>query len=199
DRVFSSIDRYGRYAYINQPAIARWNLASLATCLNIENIENEIARFGDTFEAAWLRRMGAKLGIENPTATDKDIIKAWLDYLHTEDLDYTLSFRWLIDFLEKNENRFAANDRFQDFEKLWRQRITDAGKAVKLMRTVNPVFIPRNHQVERAIQGAIAGDLTVFEELIKVVKKPFMEQPDFEAYAQPPLPAERITETFCGT
>ena len=30
ETVFSSIDQYGRYAYGNQPQIARWNLARLA-------------------------------------------------------------------------------------------------------------------------------------------------------------------------
>ena len=31
--VFSSIDRMGRYAYCNQPTIAKWNLARFAECL----------------------------------------------------------------------------------------------------------------------------------------------------------------------
>ena len=34
DRVYSSIDRRGRYAYTNQPRIARWNLARLAEALS---------------------------------------------------------------------------------------------------------------------------------------------------------------------
>ena len=31
--VFSSIDKFGRYAYSNQPPIAKWNLARFAECL----------------------------------------------------------------------------------------------------------------------------------------------------------------------
>ena len=31
--VFSSIDHFGRYAYYNQPTIAKWNLARFAECL----------------------------------------------------------------------------------------------------------------------------------------------------------------------
>ena len=33
DKVFSSIDSYGRYAYVNQPTIAQWNLTRLAETL----------------------------------------------------------------------------------------------------------------------------------------------------------------------
>ncbi|MBT7086980.1 MAG: hypothetical protein HN931_12490 [Desulfobacterales bacterium] len=67
------------------------------------------------------------------------------------------------------------------------------------MNSVNPVFIPRNHQVEKAIQGAILEDYTIFEQLNEVLKNPFLEQPEFEKFKVPPLPEERITETFCGT
>ena len=67
------------------------------------------------------------------------------------------------------------------------------------MNAVNPRFIPRNHQVERAIQGAIDGDLTVFDELRRVLARPFDEQPDFERYAKPPTEGERVLRTFCGT
>jgi uncharacterized protein YdiU (UPF0061 family) len=67
------------------------------------------------------------------------------------------------------------------------------------MEAVNPLFIPRNHQVERAIQGAITGDLSVFHELNQVLQKPFMAQPEFAAYARPPQPDERVVQTFCGT
>jgi uncharacterized protein YdiU (UPF0061 family) len=64
---------------------------------------------------------------------------------------------------------------------------------------VNPLYIPRNHLVQRAIDAAIEGDLSVFEELGRVLKRPFDEQPGQETYAAPPQPAERVTETFCGT
>ena len=67
------------------------------------------------------------------------------------------------------------------------------------MNAVNPRFIARNHQVERAIQGAIDGDLTVFNELHEVLARPFDEQPGFDQYAVPPRVEERVTQTFCGT
>jgi uncharacterized protein YdiU (UPF0061 family) len=67
------------------------------------------------------------------------------------------------------------------------------------MNAANPLFIPRNHQVERVIDAAIEGDMAPFEELRQVLQAPFVEQPGCEAYAQPPRADERVTETFCGT
>jgi uncharacterized protein YdiU (UPF0061 family) len=67
------------------------------------------------------------------------------------------------------------------------------------MDAVNPLYIPRNHQVERAIRDAIGGDLTVFRELLEVSGRPFEHQPRFAGYAEPPAPEERVTRTFCGT
>ena len=67
------------------------------------------------------------------------------------------------------------------------------------MDSVNPLYIPRNHQVENAIENAIAGNLSTFEELHTVLKNPFQEQPESAHYAEPPLPEQRVTQTFCGT
>ncbi len=68
-----------------------------------------------------------------------------------------------------------------------------------LMNSVNPVFIPRNHRIEQAIQEAVAGDLTVFRDLNVVLAQPFLEQPEYAKYAAAPEPNERVTQTFCGT
>ena len=68
------------------------------------------------------------------------------------------------------------------------------------MRAVNPAFIPRNHQVERAIAAAIeSDDLAPFEALLRVLARPFEDQPEAAAYALPPQPEERVLQTFCGT
>ena len=53
------------------------------------------------------------------------------------------------------------------------------------MDRVNPVYIPRNHQVEEALAAATAGDLGPFERLVDVVTRPFDERPGLEAYAAP--------------
>ena len=67
------------------------------------------------------------------------------------------------------------------------------------MRSVNPAFIPRNHRIEAVIQAAVNNDYAPFEELLTVLSKPFEDQPEFAAYAEPPLPEQRVMQTFCGT
>jgi uncharacterized protein YdiU (UPF0061 family) len=68
------------------------------------------------------------------------------------------------------------------------------------MRLVNPLFIPRNHRIEQVIEAAVErDDLGPFAELSAVLAEPYRDQPGFEAYADPPRPAERVLQTFCGT
>ena len=68
------------------------------------------------------------------------------------------------------------------------------------MRRVNPAFIPRNHRIEAVIQAATMNDdYAPFEELITVLARPFEDQPAYTAYADPPLPDQRVLRTFCGT
>ena len=67
------------------------------------------------------------------------------------------------------------------------------------MRQVNPLFIPRNHRIEAAIAAGTNGDFGPFEELTAVLANPFDDQPALMAYAEPPEPSERVTQTFCGT
>ena len=203
NKVFSSIDQHGRYAYSNQAPIAQWNLARLAEPLLLLNndrteFETILAEFPAIYERNYIDLMRAKLGLSNTEDGDTQLIGDWLKYLQDNELDYTLSFRRLATCIDACEL-----ERFGEFEKRWRQRVGNqkikSAETVVLMNSVNPLFIPRNHRVEQAIKEAVAGDLTVFEDLNEVLARPFEEQPEFSHYAEAPQPHERVTETFCGT
>jgi uncharacterized protein YdiU (UPF0061 family) len=118
--------------------------------------------------------------------------------LQDDQLDYTLSFQQLSTCLGNTES-----SAFSVFETRWLQRIDQqAGgreEAGRLMASSNPVVIPRNHQVERAIQAAFENDFGIFNELRQVLAEPFSQQPGFEHYSNPPQPYERVMRTFCGT
>lgn len=202
-KVFSSIDHGGRYAFNQQPAIVHWNLTRLAECLLLLDDDQagfvgQLERVRPLFEDRYAERIRSKLGLFDEQAGDAVLIQEWFDHLEDKELDYTLSFRQLA-------SRIAADDknRFGSFEDKWRKRLAaqeESAERVKaLMLSVNPAFIPRNHQVERAIAAAIEGDLQVFRELLQVLERPFDEQPEFAQYAEPPLAAERVARTFCGT
>jgi uncharacterized protein YdiU (UPF0061 family) len=203
DKVFSSIDRQGRYAYSNQAPIAQWNLARLAETLLVlgvdkAELEAVLDEFPAEYEARYLALMRPKLGLLNAQEDDGVLIAKWLDYLNDNELDYTLSFRELA-------KRTDAVDepRFGTFEAVWRQRTAREGRRPddisSLMNSRNPLYIPRNHRVEAAISDAVAGHLTTFEELNRVLALPFEEQPEFAHYADAPEVHERVSRTFCGT
>ena len=202
-KVFSSIDQQGRYAYANQAPIAQWNLARLAESLLVlgatnSELEAVLAEFPANYESFYLGLMRPKLGLQDANDSDHELIREWLDYLERNELDYTLSFRELA-------KRIDADDesRFGEFESRWRQRIgqqeTAPADLAKLMNSVNPLYIPRNHRVEQAINLAVDGDLGVFADLNSVLARPFDEQPEFACYAEAPERHERVAHTFCGT
>ena len=60
-------------------------------------------------------------------------------------------------------------------------------------------FIPRNHRVEAMIEAAVEHhDFGPFEQLAAILSRPYMDQPDFEAFTRPPVAREPY-RTFCGT
>jgi uncharacterized protein YdiU (UPF0061 family) len=202
-KVFSSIDEQGRYAYINQAPIARWNLARLAETLLMLDaakpaLEEILAEFPTQYERIYLALMRPKLGLHEAKDDDASLVGDWLNHLQEAELDYTLSFRHLA-------TRINASDTsgFGEFEERWRRRIAEQDietpEIARLMNSVNPLFIPRNHRVEQAIQHAVEGDLSIFKDLNTVLARPFDEQPDFVRYAEAPEQHERVTRTFCGT
>jgi uncharacterized protein YdiU (UPF0061 family) len=203
DKVFSSIDRAGRYAYGRQAAIAHWNLTRLAECLLLVDddqpaFEEELGRFSGLFQEHYHKRMRTKLGLTTDESDDEDLIGEWLQHLQSKGRDYTMSFRQL------GARIFSDGPpEFGEFELKWKRRIDNQPQALTeiqaLMNSVNPLYIARNHQVEKAIQNAIAGNLSTFEELLEVLKNPFQEQREYARYATPPAPEQRVTQTFCGT
>ncbi|MEM1261006.1 MAG: YdiU family protein [Pseudomonadota bacterium] len=204
NKVFSSIDRGGRYAYNQQPLIAQWNLARFAECLlGIDDdkaaYESILGTFDDLFEPAYRQKMAAKLGF-GPSLGDDDspLIRDFLTTLNERGDDYTLSFRELAERLVAD-----AEPRLGSVEERWRVAVRAGDRTDNDIRAamdaVNPIVIPRNHQVERAIQASIGGDDSVMHALIKALASPFELQLGLEEFAIAPKPAERVVRTFCGT
>ena len=219
-KVFSSIDQQGRYAFANQPQIARWNLARFAETLlplidedqqkAIEQAEEVLERFPTCFEAAYSAGMRQKLGFSTEADGDLELAGEFLSLLATNQVDFTLAFRRLSDAADRPDAEGALRSLFVDehpFEtwvRRWRSRLareldhTDA-PGVR-MRAVNPAFIPRNHRIEAMIEAAVESeDFAPFDELLLVLAKPFETQACFATYMDPPQPNERVCQTFCGT
>ena len=120
--VFSSIDRGGRYAYGNQPAIAQWNLARFAETLlplladDEEQATAEAMRVIDSFPTLYRRQLlagqRAKLGLRSSEAADDAADAAladdWLALLHAGHVDFTLAWRRLADAGEGDDAPLRA-------------------------------------------------------------------------------------------
>jgi uncharacterized protein YdiU (UPF0061 family) len=216
-QVFSSIDEMGRYAYANQPRIALWNLTRLAECLlplfsddqekAIAEAQEILGAFPEKFSAAYQAGLRAKIGLFTVRDGDEALVQDLLDAMAQGKADFTLTFRRLGDAAsDSSEVRalFAEPAAFDEWVGRWRARIAEekqsASERQAAMHAINPAFIPRNHRIEAVITAAVTNDdYAPFEELIKVLAKPFEDQPEFADYATPPKPEERVCQTFCGT
>lgn len=213
--VFSSIDDQGRYAYGNQPAIGQWNLARFAeTLLPLlhENIEQSIPlatqainEFPSIYRQNWLSTMARKLGLEHPLESDHSMISDLLILMEEHQLDFTNTFRELTDLQSSRPESASklSGDAFQLWIKRWQSRLEQAGAletAGRLMQQSNPVIIPRNHQVEAALESAIYHhDLTPLNRLLEVLQRPFEALEINRPYRLPPPGGDGDYCTFCGT
>jgi len=210
--VFSSIDRGARYAYGNQPRIAQWNLTRLAEALlPLLNEDRETAvaaamdalrAFEPQFQAAYQAGLRRKIGLRTQQDGDTALVEKLLAIMVKTGADFTLTFRRMADAIIVGS--FAEGEHFEAWTDRWRERLlaehADPAETSRAMRAVNPAFIPRNHQIEAAIAAATEReDFSLFETLVTVLARPFDDQPDVAHLALPPLPEERVLQTFCGT
>ena len=219
--VFSSIDTGGRYAYGNQPKIAGWNLARLAETLlpligdtapdrAMAEVTDVINGFRGRYEALWLSGVRAKLGLTVTAADnegDRMLAQDWLDLLEQHAVDFTLAWRRLADAVDGKaeglRDLVPSADVLRPWLERWHRRLAQqpTSTTAEAMRSVNPIYIPRNHLVEEALTAAFDhGDLTLVERLLDVTTQPYEEQPGLDYYAQPaPQEFTACYKTFCGT
>lgn len=197
NKVFSSIDRYGRYAYNNQIKIAQWNLYRLAECLipiidkdedkAIELIQNKLENCIPFYDKFWLEEMAKKFGIEEAIESDRELINDWLTYLEENELDFTISFREISEDLDSHPK----------FKERILSRHSEGSNT--LMLDTNPVYIPRNHQIEKLIELAYEEDYSLFQKMLEVIEEPFNRRDELNEFEKAPQKEERVTATFCGT
>ncbi len=212
DTVFSSIDQAGRYSYGNQPGIMQWNLARFAeTLLTLLDPKPEVAialakqvleEFPAQFGEYWLTGMRRKLGLRMNEEGDGELIGQLLDWMRISHADFTNTFLDLSGAEPPTGNQYEDVE-FRSWYLHWHERLAREGPpiatAVTLMRSSNPVVIPRNHRVEEALLAAEEhDDLTVLQRLLAALAKPYEASPEHEPYRDPPTD-DAGYRTFCGT
>jgi uncharacterized protein YdiU (UPF0061 family) len=209
--VYSSIDVGGRYAYGNQPVVAEWNLARFAETLlplladdqdhAVALAEASLNKFCDSYSANYSAGLRAKLGLS--AAQENSVVaelgEELLELLRVNHIDWTNGFR-AFGAAARGDTQ-PVRGLFLDPATIdgWLARWQALGPDPALMDRTNPVYIPRNHLVEEALEAATAGDLDAVQRLLEVVQHPFEERHGLERYAGPaPQDFGRYT-TYCGT
>jgi uncharacterized protein YdiU (UPF0061 family) len=208
-------DHQGRYAYARQPNVAFWNLHALAQALLplIEDTDSALAAletYKTAFPQALIERMSAKLGLATREDGDRELIDELLQRMAADRCDFTITFRRLGLF---STEPGAANAELRDLfidrtsfdlwadrytQRLQRENSVDAQRSVRMNR-VNPKFVLRNHLAEVAIRQARADDFDEVARLVKVLRRPYDEQPEWAAYAGFPPEWAQSIEVSCSS
>ncbi len=213
---YSSIDKYGRYSYKNQPAILIWNLTKLAETfipLVNENIDKAVKDLSEvlnlampTYEEYFYTEMSIKLGIKDVNEKIIRLIDKYLDILKTEKIDYTISFRDL-SMIHSNKIKVSESifKRVKVFEK-WYEDFSNTVNIKNVPKDIvsehmdgyNPCYIPRNYIIENALKEAINGNMSEIEIMSEYLKMPYKKQKIDSRYYFSSDYNQPYT-TFCGT
>ncbi len=208
-------DEGGRYAYDQQPGVGHWNISRLLqACLPLLSAHPEAAveraqpileRYREIFVSANLALLRAKLGLQEARDNDHELINQWLELLTRSAADFTRSFRFLAGTDTKSvspppllTDHCADTEGLSGWHKNYSSRLNseqsdDASRAIRMNR-VNPKYVLRNHLAQAAIEKAEAGDASEIDRLLKLLRRPFDEQPEMENYsAEPPSSAPHLS------
>ena len=208
--VFSSIDHQGRYAYCNQPIITKWNLARFAECLiplidknqnrAVEIATEVLSSFEKKYEEKWIDMMSSKLGILKREDNNKILVLDLLTWMHEKKMDYTNTFCHLMNINIHKDKNFE-DLYFQEWKKKWKNKLSDNNdldKSIELMKSFNPVVIPRNHKVEEVLEAANHNDFKPLNQFLEILRKPYENKSGILNY-QIPNKSNKNYKTYCGT
>jgi uncharacterized protein YdiU (UPF0061 family) len=204
DTVFSSIDKQGRYAFGNQPNMANWNCARLAESLiPLINDDDEqavtlmtpyINSFTEQFNIEFTAMWEQKLGLNESSSSDGELIAELLTLLKDNQLDYTNTFDALTESLKEET---VIPESLIEWRAKW-VSLTD-NNSYEVMRAANPRVIPRNHVIEEIItQYNATGSSELLQRFIKVAGSPYSDSEKLSEFQTSPI-NDNDYQTFCGT
>lgn len=213
-------DEGGRYAYDRQPMIGHWNVSRLLQATlpllsavpeqAVEIANGILERYPPVYAEEVTRRWREKLGLREARDEDPELINRFLNILNRGHSDFTRSFRHLSLLRTDNDDPATGiREEITDLEafdawavdyraRLRSEQSNDAERAER-MNAVNPKYVLRNHLAQRAIEVAQRGDASEIDRLMTLLRHPFDEQPQHEAYAAEPPASARLIEVSCSS
>lgn len=187
-----------RYAYGNQGYIALWNIYQLANALvpDLERVEPLLLSLGNEYNTKRRNMMLQKLGLNIETADAENFIHRTEELLQSSEMDMTIFFRNLSSFNVNEQDSilqklalYSYSHEFQRYEPVWEKWLKDYATLItkfgiehrsQAMNAVNPKYVLRNYMAQVAIDAADQGDFTVIDELYRLLKTPYDENPSME-------------------
>ncbi|KAK9941312.1 hypothetical protein M0R45_017920 [Rubus argutus] len=198
-----------RYCFANQPDIGLWNIMQLTRTLSSAELINDkeanyaMERYGTKFMDDYQAIMTKKLGLPKYV---KQLISKLLNNMAVDKVDYTNFFRLLsnikadpsipdeellnplkavlLDIGQERKEAWISWVRIY-IEELSASGIPDEERKAS-MNAVNPKYVLRNYLCQSAIDAAEQGDFGEVQRVLKVMERPFDEQPGMEKYARLP-------------
>ena len=214
ETVFSSIDTGGRYAFGNQPQMALWNLTRLAESLlslidndtekAIAKAEEVLNAFQSHFEEKYFSMLANKIGIDKAQNNDILLINNLLNWMYLNNADYTNTFVELM-YPGTLDDKIYNQPSFLNWKKDWEIQLANnsiaKAAAMETMQAANPVYIPRNHQVEKVLKSVTElGDIKMLEVFMKTLSNPYAATAfELDFMLLPSTNEEQNYKTFCGT
>jgi len=207
-------DEKGRYAFGQQPEIGYTNLSALGLALSAFITEAEIrealAAYAPAYTQAYAALMRKKLGLSHAQESDQALCDALLALMDFNGVDYTILFRRLSDYEIDTKAPPVLRALFLDGEsfeswlakynrRLKAQGLSDAERQAG-MKAANPLYILRNHLAQAAIEKAEQEkDFSEVDKLLKLLTRPFDEQPGMAAYAEAPPSWAKSLQLSCSS
>ena len=218
EAVFSSIDRDGRYAYKNQPYVAKWNLSIFITSLLPLINENKklafeigqklIKNFDTYYKVAFIQEFSKKLGLSSSSLNNEFVILELLKIMESHSYDFTNSFFYLNKNLDSTESKKfnipdKSNIKFTSWYALWQEKLKaqemSQNEVDALMSSVNPCIIPRNKKLQEALDFAEQNlDLSKINEILELISNPYLFNDKHKDY-QLAFEIDNNYTTYCGT
>jgi uncharacterized protein YdiU (UPF0061 family) len=176
-----------------------------------EPLEKALGAYGETYGSTWRRMLADKLGLAALEGEDDDkLVNDLFEVLQAVETDMTLFFRLLatvpVDaaadtasdaaLAEPLRRAFYADDAFapehlarmaawlRRYIARTRQDATAEMVRLERMNRANPKYVLRNYLAQQAIDALAQGDASVLERLMKVLERPYDEQPEHDDLAE---------------
>ncbi|HTD05340.1 protein adenylyltransferase SelO [Undibacterium sp.] len=208
-------DNQGRYSYRMQPTIGHWNCHALGQAMlpligSVEDTQAALSVYQNSYQQKLDELLRQKFGLASRLTGDTELFDRFFALMQESHADFTQTFRALSAVRrdsavgdEAIRDLFINRNALDDWLRAYRERLQldDVGDDQRrsAMRAVNPKYILRNYLAQLAIEKAENKDFSEVAKLLQILRNPFDEQPEHDAYADLPPDWARHLEVSCSS